>query len=267
MGVPIVDVLGLTPYLPQYLSKLVEISGKLDKLADISNALMDTNTKLDQIYERLEHVKVDSFVNVRLMDSLGELPVPAGLAGLLVEFIAAQPVTVVNSSLHTTVDNTVNVAGFVQALVSNTRLPVGVIDSIPITTNVANAPLVVEQAANPLPVKVTEVVPIINSFITNGSDARVPVQAVVESGTVDAHTWGYAGSTGDWRRMLARPVASYQEHHAGGTTTIDNLTNVAAAFSVVSGLDAQNSGADMIVSNAHVDTYTNQLNTFSKPNP
>lgn len=60
---------------------------KIDQTnADLANVYSLLNMKLTDIYNRLEHVKVDSYVNVRIMDSEGALPLEADvLSGLLVK--------------------------------------------------------------------------------------------------------------------------------------------------------------------------------------
>ncbi len=91
------------------------------------------NTTLTNIYDRLEHVKVDSFVNVRVVDELGELPLPATtLTGLLVSFVADTPplqVHVTNEPLVTTVTNT-------------TPIPVGIYTQTNVEGTVAWKPTV-----------------------------------------------------------------------------------------------------------------------------
>lgn len=59
------------------------------------------NAGLTQIYDRLEHVKVDSFVNVRIMDELGALPVPCTEATGLLVFAYA---TIIQSNTNLVVE-------------------------------------------------------------------------------------------------------------------------------------------------------------------
>lgn len=104
------DVLGFAESTAQELSLLTRIavaaeacSSKLDGIQGINDKLTHVSDQLDLIYARLEHVKVDSFVNVRIMDDLGALPVPATIAtGLLVSAFASEdalPVSIVGTPL------------------------------------------------------------------------------------------------------------------------------------------------------------------------
>lgn len=105
----------------------------LQQLVDIGNSelalLSSLASKLDNIYSRLEHVKVDSYVNVRLMDITGELPVPCDdITGLLVSAYAVpggMDVNVVNSFVPC-----VPAGGVLPVYVDNTAVPV-TIDNMP----------------------------------------------------------------------------------------------------------------------------------------
>jgi len=81
-------------------------------------AITNATLKLDQIYERLEHVKIDSYVNSRIVDSLGELPIPASEAGLLVDFVGGGTGTPFNVN------------------VTNTLLPVGAAGEVPLPVSI-----------------------------------------------------------------------------------------------------------------------------------
>lgn len=61
------------------------------ELVGITNSELGVaNTKLDEIYTRLEHVKVDSYVNSRIVDEFGLAPLPAtAVTGLLVSAFAS----------------------------------------------------------------------------------------------------------------------------------------------------------------------------------
>jgi len=163
--------------------------------------------ELGRIYDRLEHVKVDSFVDVRLMDIDGELPVAASVAGLNVVWEVAQEVVVANTPLpisgdvtvtsltpipiegHVIVDNTVGVRNGGLALetviarssqpigvtVQNTDpLPVTIPTPVPITTT---SPLPV-SIAQPVDVAVVTPVCVANTvLVQNGPSTALYVQA------------------------------------------------------------------------------------------
>lgn len=135
-NIPVVDVLlqrnnfvelfeilkGVGP-TPSILSVLQEIAANT---AATSTKLDEVITRLGQVYDRLEHVKVDSYVNVRVVDELGIAPVPCTEAtGLLVSAVLATedalPVAVVNPFLSVHVDNVphVEVDGIVYVDVNN----------------------------------------------------------------------------------------------------------------------------------------------------
>lgn len=95
-AVPIVDVLGGAQ--------------AHQDIHDIKELLMTTNSLLTDIKNGLEHVKIDSFVDVRVMDELGDLPIPSTVAtGLLVSaFASGGPtlsVDVINPYLNVVVNN------------------------------------------------------------------------------------------------------------------------------------------------------------------
>lgn len=82
----------------------------------IISALASVNMGLESIYTRLHDVIIDSFVNVRVMDEFGALPITATAGtGLLVSAFASAPtidVNVINSPLNVggTASNPVYVA-------------------------------------------------------------------------------------------------------------------------------------------------------------
>jgi hypothetical protein len=155
--VPVVYPLGVNDKLDTLASKLDTLAGKLDTIAGL---LGPAGTNL---YDRLQHVKVDSFVNVRVMDALGLDPIPSTVGtGLLVSaFVGAgvqhhvivdnAPHVVVDSGSvdvanvpHTIVDNTVSVIGSVG--VNNT--PHVIVDSGSLSASVTNVPHVVVDSGS-----------------------------------------------------------------------------------------------------------------------
>lgn len=123
----ILNQLGLAFILSNQLAQqsydlMVLMKGVLDSLS----------TKLSDIYNRLEHVKVDSFVNVRLVDDTGEFPMITGVWPA-----AAVPVAGLAGAnpAHVVIDNAPHV------VVDNDPLPVSVnnvphvaVDSLPSVT-------------------------------------------------------------------------------------------------------------------------------------
>lgn len=67
------------------------------------------SSKLTDIYDRLEHIKIDSYVNARIVDETGGIPVPCTeVTGLLVTAFADAPINVQvqNTPLQVTTDGT-----------------------------------------------------------------------------------------------------------------------------------------------------------------
>jgi len=84
-------------------SLLTTISGTLTTISDTLTAgfsslemKLDTvNGHLTDIYDRLEHIKVDSYVNVRVVDEFGIAAIPCTeFTGLLVSAVVANPLPV-----------------------------------------------------------------------------------------------------------------------------------------------------------------------------
>lgn len=79
------DVLGQRTALTQLIGLQIAANGKLDS---ILSALHD-------IHDRQLHTEIDSYVDVRVMDMTGDIPIVADAAGLTVQFVAATlPVTI-----------------------------------------------------------------------------------------------------------------------------------------------------------------------------
>jgi len=99
-GVPVVDTLGFAAFTEQLLDRVDLMLTALTNIVD--------NTA--QIYAKLSHVEIDSYVNVRVVDEFGVDPLPATVAtGLLVSAFANGTFDV--NVLNTTLD----IAGTVNA--------------------------------------------------------------------------------------------------------------------------------------------------------
>lgn len=107
------DCLGVPDLLGAILSKLSEmrvdlfdIKQQLTSIDGHTHAIQDTS---NSIYDRLEHVKVDSYVNVRVVDDTGVFPLPATvLTGLLVSAVVGEGVqhhVIVDNAPHVVVDS------------------------------------------------------------------------------------------------------------------------------------------------------------------
>lgn len=115
-------------------------------------------TYLERIYDRLEHVKVDSYVNARIVDSAGVAPVPAGVGGLLVEWLASVP------SINANVTNET-----LPIYPAGGSLPVGVVGEVSVVA-AEGLPLPVEFVGVPH-VLVDNVV---HTTVDNTVDVNVP---------------------------------------------------------------------------------------------
>jgi hypothetical protein len=204
-AVPIVDILNISSFFSDFKAFSAESIRLQTIMANDLNTLVTTT---HDILEGLKHVEVDSFVNVRVMDELGELPIPSTIAtGLLVSAFAGgvtingkvavftEPADQLNIGMKTT-DNPV----FVRTL---TR------DYLNIT---ANPPLDV-NLINPNPVPVTGSVtvnsitnPIVVSSITNPVDSRIYVR--------DART-------GTWNSMPGETTNQYRTLTGGVVKTVN----------------------------------------------
>lgn len=120
----------LTSALEQLVTLVTTSNDRLQQLITASN----------DIYARLEHVKVDSYVNVRVMDDTGEFPVLSTVAGLQVLAIPGGNFPVVGGPFDVNVTNSpdVNVTNTV-AVSGN----VGINGTV--SVSVANTPTVLAR--------------------------------------------------------------------------------------------------------------------------
>lgn len=158
---------------------LLNSASFLSQLELVNTNLGLVNTKLSDIYDRLHHVEVDSYVNVRVMDITGELPLPASeVSGLLVSAYAAGP----PAPTHVIVDS-----GNIDALVSGTADNPIYVTSTPfnpfVIATITNSVFVRTDGSFPFNVNVTN-----SSLNVNGSvsiDGTVAVTgSVAISGSV-----------------------------------------------------------------------------------
>lgn len=77
------------------MDAMLQKLSSIDTRIELTNTLLNTvNATLSDIYDRQEHTKIDSFVDVRVMDITGDIPVPASELGLLVAWVGAPTVSV-----------------------------------------------------------------------------------------------------------------------------------------------------------------------------
>lgn len=163
------------------------------------SAVLDTISEtLTSIYDRLEHVKVDSFVNVRVMDDLGALPIPSTeLTGLLVS-----------------------------AYASGTPAPVAVVGTVPVTVD-GTVPVTV---TSPLVGGAVRVAGDVNatmyaSRITDG--AHQPIIGLPVTGVTLASTSGVNHVTAFADSLLLPSGVAVSDHEAGPTTEFDLVGGLA----------------------------------------
>jgi len=174
-------------------------------LNDIKTGLLNVVVTNVQHVDKIDHVvlvdklkELDSFVDVRIIDEFGLVPLPATVAtGLLVSAYAAGPFPV-------TVSGLVDVTGS-QVYVTNNPLVVTTIGTVDVTgsdVNVVNTPNV-NVVNNPLPVSISGTIPISgdvnvintpNVNVVNTPHVNVDGTVVV-TGSVVAQNHLYAAST------------------------------------------------------------------------
>lgn len=219
-----------------------------NSLTSINTSIGSTNSKLDQIYDRLEHVKVDSYVNARIVDSLGELPIPASEAGLLVDFVGGGSGTPFNVN------------------VTNSLLPVGAAGEVPLPVEITNSAIPVENyGGGSLSVVIPSTNPVsIAGTVPVSIASTVPVSiadpVVVHPELLDFYY-------GTWQPSLGFGVnsATYARNDGNWTGTHSGC----APLSVPSGVDGSASGSTIaiILGEAHLGTTGNDagIATYSLP--
>lgn len=170
-------MLGITNLINGVLSlhdDLVAIKGVLDSSKTVLDSIRTHVATIDEnvvhVYDRLEHVKIDSYVNVRVMDEFGLLPVPSSvITGLLVSAYAfeGQQHHVVVDSGHINVDGSVNTY---------------VIDG---SVAITNTPHVIVDSGNVLISGTVTVSNVVHTIVDSGSIALSAVaHVIVDSGSV-----------------------------------------------------------------------------------
>lgn len=197
-------------------------------------ALNDINSNLTKIYDRLHDLRVSSFVNVRVMDSLGATPVEAdAVTGLTVKAYLAGgrlPVTLDGETVHTSVDNvpSVNIASFP----SSDALPVSIVG----TPNVNVATIVpITIGGLPLPIEGHVVVDSGNVAVSN---VPLPVEGhvVVDSlPDIGVRNYGMNAWDGAWQPILCLPVdkTMYIQGNIRKNSNIPGLVHFAASGGIL----------------------------------
>jgi len=181
---------------------LLNSASFLSQLELVNTNLGLVNTKLSDIYDRLHHVEVDSYVDVRVMDITGELPLPASeVTGLTVFAYAAGPPApthvIVDSGnidalVSGTADNPIYVTStpfspFVIAIITNSVF-VRTDGSFPFNVVVTNTPLPVEGNVNANVTNNPLNVSVVNSPSVRISDpvtVRPQLKSLQDSGWAD----------------------------------------------------------------------------------
>jgi hypothetical protein len=179
-------------------------SDLLAALGLINTSLVTVNSNLQLIYERLEHVEIDSFVNVRVMDETGDLPIPSTIAtGLLVSAFAGPGVQ------HVIVDSgNVGVSGTPAnpVYVATTPFEPFVIDSsTPVNVNVFS----------PIPL------PIEGHVIVDSGSSHVTVDnsSLVVSGTINSNNYLTNVENSAWEPALGYHPSTVSWTAVGGDVT------------------------------------------------
>jgi len=196
--------------------------------------------KLELIYERLEHLKVDSFVDVRIMDELGLGPLPATeLSGLTVTPIPVlTPVSVVNTvtvkgDVQITSITPIPIEGHV--IIDNTAVPVRLDQDVfvrnstalPLNVVIPNLPLRIEGhvIVDTLPSVVVQTIPPVtvgNTVMVNVTNTPTVAASILNNplnvnmvnspkvtiiGPIDAHMQMKDALTENWLDVLGFGIA------------------------------------------------------------
>lgn len=190
---------------------LLNSASFLSQLELVNTNLGLVNTKLSDIYDRLHHVEVDSYVNVRVMDITGELPLPASeVSGLLVSAYAAGP----PAPTHVIVDS-----GNIDALVSGTADNPIYVTSTPfnpfVIATITNSVFVRTDGSFPFNVVVNNLPLPITGEVTI-SDVPLPVTGEVTIvGPVSVRPQLLRLDTGSWMDQLGLATATTLYANAG----------------------------------------------------
>jgi len=199
----------------------------------------------------LHDVEVSSYVDVRVMDLTGDIPLPAE---------GALPVALVATSITQPVSGTVAINGFT----STTPIPVEghvIVDNSSINVNVLSTVAVagsvsVSNLLNPMPVSVSNFPNPMHVSVDN---------TVGVSGTVSAQTALYDPFSGAWNRAigLGGQNITLTSHGAVFTSTNPGVAPIA----ISSGIDGLEDATVGLVNFAGVGTTPSNYGIWVKQNP
>lgn len=255
------DVLGISGFYASF----ADYATKAETAFDAQLA------KLELIYERLEHLKVDSYVDVRIMDELGLGPLPATeLSGLTVTPIPVlTPVSVVN---------TVTVTGDVQitsitpipieghVIIDNTAVPVRLDQDVfvrnspalPLNVIIPDLPLSIEGhvIVDTLPSVVVQTLPpvMVSNNPLNVNMVNSPTVTI--TGPIDTHMQMKDALTENWLDVLAFGIApdpvsgTFWWKTAGGSRFVSRTGCIPIALG--SGLASSQGFPTVVIENASI---------------
>lgn len=193
--------------------------------------------KLENIYVRLHDVKIDSYVDVRVLDDLGALPIPATVAtGLLVSAFASEA-----DPIHAIVTGTVNAHVL--------DMPDVTIGNDPLTVHVDN------------PVNSVIVTSLPNVTVSNDSltvhvdnTSLTVTGSVAVTGSVSSHNYVKEVASGNWSPALGRTPAQYKEVYNNTVHSTNVLTDTYGAVPLTAvgstlnetGVNLSNYGAESV---------------------
>lgn len=199
----------------------------------------------------MHDVEVSSYVDVRVMDLTGDIPLPAE---------GALPVALVATSITQPVSGTVAINGFT----STTPIPVEghvIVDNSSINVNVLSTVAVagsvsVSNLLNPMPVSVSNFPNPMHVSVDN---------TVGVSGTVSAQTALYDPFSGAWNRAigLGGQNITLTSHGAVFTSTNPGVAPIA----ISSGIDGLEDATVGLVNFAGVGTTPSNYGIWVKQNP
>lgn len=216
-------------------------------LTTINTSLGTLNTSVQDVKTKLDDVKIGSYVNVRLMDDTGLIPLPATV-------VSGVPVTLVADSVtgerHVIVDS---------GTVSVGNVPHVVVDSG--TTSISNTPHVIVDSGV-LNCSVTNVPHIV---VDSGSiGVNNVVHTIVDSGTVAISgtptviarqfVWGIVGK--DWKPVRGMDHTFYQSlvnntHYEWSDANTCSLISIHSGMSSTNTSYANALGSDAVGTNRY----------------
>lgn len=189
----------------------------IEGIAELNVTATNIAGKLNELYNIFE----SSYVNVRLMDSLGLTPVAATSVGLNVTWEASQPVSITNPvAIHgdSSSNQPVLVSGEVGINNFPTEYPV-VIDE-PVNVNVENSSLNVVVTNFPT----TQAVDVTNSVDVVVTNTPLAVSVSGTAGTIDVHVDNFPSTQPVSGSVSVSNFPSVQS--VSGTVNIGNFPSV-----------------------------------------